>query len=345
MNAFDPRFAARRLSPTAIGIAGIAAAALAGTAAWVAYRARRAEAEHAPMGRFLDVDGIRLHYIDRGLGPPVVLLHGTLVRLEDLIASGLVDRLSQHHRVIAFDRPGFGYSERPRDRLWTADAQAALIQKALTRLGVQSPAVVAHSWGTMVAVALAMRADSAVRKLVLLAGYYFPEPRLDVLIASPRATPILGDVMRYTVSAISARLMLGRAIRGMFAPFVVPAGYVATLSREMLVRPSQIRATAEEAALLLPSAASLAKRYASIRVPTTIIAGDDDRVIDPDKHSRRLASVMKEAELRMLPDVGHMVHFAAVDEIADAVDASPPLPEETEAERTTRAAEDAISPS
>jgi pimeloyl-ACP methyl ester carboxylesterase len=151
--------------------------------------------------------------------------------------------------------------------------------------------------------------------------------------------------MRYTVSAVSARLMLGRAIRSMFAPLAVPANYVTALSREMLVRPSQIRATAEEAALLLPSATSLAKRYDAIRVPTTIIAGEDDRVIDPDKHSRRLASVMKEAELRMLPGVGHMVHFAAADEIAEAVDASPPLPQETEAERTTRAAEEAISPS
>ena len=132
--------------------------------------------------------------------------------------------------------------------------------------------------------------------------------------------------------------MLGRAVRTMFAPAPVPDEYVPTLSREMLVRPSQLRATAEEAALLLPSAASLAKRYASIRVPTLIFAGEDDKVIDPAKHSRRLASVIPDAELRMLPGVGHMVHFAAVDEIVEAVDASPPLPHESEAERTTRAA-------
>jgi pimeloyl-ACP methyl ester carboxylesterase len=344
MNAFTRRLA-KEVSPKTLGAAGVAVAALAATAAWVAFRARRAEAQHAPMGRFVEVDGIRLHYIDRGLGPPVLLLHGTLVRLEDLVASGLVDRLALHHRVIAFDRPGFGYSKRPRDRSWTADAQAELIQHALTRLGVQSPAVIGHSWGTMVAAALAMRDDSNVRKLVLLAGYYFPQPRVDALIASPPATPILGDVMRYTVSAVTARLMLGRAIGAMFAPAPVPDRYVPAVSREMLVRPSQIRATSEEAALLVPSATSLAKRYASIRAPTTIFAGEDDKVIDPDQHSRRLASVMPDAELRMLPGIGHMVHFAAVDEIAEAVDASPPLAHESEAERTTRAAEDAISPS
>jgi hypothetical protein len=107
MNAITRRLAAQEMPARSLGIAGVAVAALAATALWVAYRARRAEAAHGPAGRFVDVDGIRLHYIDRGLGPPVVLLHGTLVRLEDLVASGLVDRLAKNHRVIAFDRPGF----------------------------------------------------------------------------------------------------------------------------------------------------------------------------------------------------------------------------------------------
>jgi pimeloyl-ACP methyl ester carboxylesterase len=345
MNAFTRRLSVSDPTDKRLAIAAVAAAALAATAAWVAYRARRAASDHPPSGRFVEVDGVRLHYIDRGLGTPVVLLHGTMVRLEDLVASGLVDQLARHHRVVAFDRPGFGYSERPRDRLWTADAQAALIQSALTRLGVQSPTVVAHSWGTMVAAALALREDSDVRKLVLLSGYYFPQPRLDAMIASPAATPILGDAMRYTVSALTARAMLGRAVRAMFAPAPVPDDYVRTLSREMLVRPYQLRATAEEAAFLLPSAASLAKRYASIRVPTLIVAGEDDKVIDPAKHSRRLASEIPGAELRMLPGVGHMVHFASTGEIVEAVGAPAPLSHESEAERTTRAAQDAVSPS
>lgn len=326
-------------------IAGAATAALAATAGWVWYRARRAETRHRPAGRFIEVDGVRLHYIDRGLGPSVVLLHGTLVRLEDLVASGLVDRLSARHRVIAFDRPGFGYSERPRRRLWTADAQAELLEHALARLGVRSPAVIGHSWGTLVAAALALRRGSDVRRLVLLSGCYFPEPRLDALVASPAATPLLGDVMRYTVSALTARAMLGRAMRAMFAPAPVPTDYAQKLSREMLLRPSQLRATAEEAALLVPSAASLAQRYAAIRVPTTIVAGEDDKVVDPVEHSRRLAGLVPGAELRLLPGVGHMVHFAAQDEVIDAVDAAAPLPPESEAERTTRAAGDAISPS
>ncbi|MBV9892246.1 MAG: alpha/beta fold hydrolase, partial [Rhizobacter sp.] len=126
-----------------------ATAAIAGaaaTAAWVARRARRAERAQPPEGRILHLDGVRLHVVERGEGPPVVLIHGNLVTHRDFDASGIVERLARTHRVIAFDRPGYGHSSRPRDRLWTPSAQAALLHAALRRLGVERPVIVGHSW-------------------------------------------------------------------------------------------------------------------------------------------------------------------------------------------------------
>ena len=134
----------RYLDPTTplgrrISVGGLSLAALTATAVFTALKAKRAERDNPPKGTFIKVDGVRLHYLDRGTGSPVVLLHGNVVRLQDFLASGLVDRLAEHHRVIAFDRPGYGYSERPRDRLWTADAQAALLQGALAQLALDEP--------------------------------------------------------------------------------------------------------------------------------------------------------------------------------------------------------------
>ena len=81
------------------------------------------------MGRIVEVDHIRLHLLDRGPvadrgRPPVVVLHGNGSLIQDPLSSGLVDQLAQEHRVIVFDRPGYGHSERPRGRAWTPEAQA-----------------------------------------------------------------------------------------------------------------------------------------------------------------------------------------------------------------------------
>ena len=302
-----------------LALAGLATAALATTAGWVAKKARRAERDHAPQGSFIEVDGVRMHYLDRGRGTPVVLLHGNAVSAEDFVVSGLFSRLGERYRVIAFDRPGFGHSERPRDRLWTADAQAALVEKTFSHLGIEQPIVLGHSWGALVALALALSKTADVRRLVLVSGYYFPSGRLDVALAAPAALPIVGDVMRYTVSALLARLLLSRTVKAMFSPQPVPRDFVSTLSREMLVRPGQIRANAEDAAFMVPAAGALRKRYAELTVPTAIFAGDADKVVDPQGNARKLHDQLSNSELHVLPGLGHMLHHAVPEQIMAAI--------------------------
>jgi pimeloyl-ACP methyl ester carboxylesterase len=296
----------------------VAAIATAGTASWVVGRAQQAEQRHPPVGRFVDVDGVALHYLERGEGTPVVLLHGNVVLLQDFIAGGLFDALAERYRVIAFDRPGFGYSSRPRDRVWTPDAQAELLLQAFMRLGVERPIVVGHSWATLVAIALGMR--SAARRLVLVSGYYFPTLRVDAALVAPVALPVVGDVLRYTVSAVTARLLLRRTLATMFAPDPVPADYVPMLHRELLLRPSQIRANAEDATLLVPAAARFRERYAELDVPAAIIAGAADRVVDPQTHSARLQGSLPGSTLRVLPGAGHMVHHTHPADVVAAID-------------------------
>src|SRR3954449_9570700 len=124
------------------------AAALGAAALYNSYRTRQVERRHPPAGRFIEIDGVRLHYLERGAGTPVVLIHGNVVTAEDWVLSGVLDRVAERHRVVAFDRPGYGHSERPRGSAWAAAAQAALVRRALARLGIERPVVVGHSWGT-----------------------------------------------------------------------------------------------------------------------------------------------------------------------------------------------------
>jgi pimeloyl-ACP methyl ester carboxylesterase len=218
-----------------------------------------AERKNPPLGKFMECDGVRLHYREWGdaAAPCVLLLHGNGSMIQDFSISGLVDVLARRNRVLCFDRRGFGYSERPRSRLWTPSVQAALFEKALEQIGVRDPVVVGHSWGTLVAVALALRGDYSVRSLVLASGYYFPTPRFDVWLLSGPAVPIVGDLFRYTLAPIISLVMLPAMLRKIFEPRRVPEAFRREFPISLTLRPKQLRAAAEESAFLIPAAAQL----------------------------------------------------------------------------------------
>ncbi|WP_083519539.1 alpha/beta fold hydrolase [Bradyrhizobium jicamae] len=280
-----------------------------------------AERKNPPIGSFIECEGVRLHYIERGdpVAPSVVLFHGNGSLIQDLIISGLVDRLARHNRVLCFDRPGFGYSQRPRARIWTATSQAASFVKALDQLDVREPVVLGHSWGTLVALAIALQDNYPVRGLVLASGYYFPTRRWDFWMMSGPAVPVLGDLMRYTIAPVISWAILPIALRKLFAPRSVPGNFKDRFPASLTLRPKQLRAAAEESALLIPEAARLQSRYQSIRCPIYIFHGTGDRLIEPEQ-ARRLHQVLGRSDLHLVNDAGHMVTYADTGTIAQAVD-------------------------
>ena len=298
---------------------GAGTAALALTALYNHSRSRRAEAASPPAGRFITVDGVQLHYVDHGQGRPVVLLHGNGAMIQDWEASGVLPRAAERYRVIAFDRPGFGYSERPRTTIWTPAAQAALLHKALEQLGVDRPIVIGHSWGTLVAVAMALDAPAGVSALVLLSGYYHPTLRADTLLGSPPAVPVIGDVLRHTVSPIIGRMSTASVAKMLFAPSPVAASF-ARFPVEMALRPSQIRAAAADTALMVPSAANLSRRYGDLKLPVIILAGDGDKVSNFHRQSEALHARVPHSLITRIPNAGHMIHHIVPDRVLEAID-------------------------
>ncbi len=230
--------------------AAAAAGVLAATAIVNRQLAEKAQRDNPPQGRFIDVDGVRLHYVERGDGRPLVLFHGNGSMIQDFESSGLIDLAAENYRVIVFDRPGFGHSLRPRTVVWTPEIQADLFMKALDRLNVQQAIVLGHSWGASVAVALAKKHPSRVAALVLASGYYFPDCAHRCRLIRTRYTGAWGyrqlhhlthpqqvDVACHDAQDVRAAIG-SREIRG--------------LSKEMALRPSQIRAGAAETALMIP---------------------------------------------------------------------------------------------
>ncbi len=303
------------LGPALIGSAAVLGAA----AIYNTKRARDAERKHPPIGRFLEVDGVRLHYVDYGQGEPVVLIHGNGTMLQDFTVSGMVDDLSARHRVIVFDRPGYGYSDRPRG-LWTWRRQATLLEHALYQLGIRQAIVLGHSWGTLVAVALALQAPALVRSLVLASGYYYPTVRADVFVLSPPAIPLLGDVMRYTVSPPIARRILPRMIQKAFDPAPVAKRFDRLFPKEMMVRPWQLRAAAEDSALMIPGATELQDHYRELIMPVLILAGTDDQIADVGRQSQRLHRELPGSRFISFSGLGHMIHHSAPLEVVRTVE-------------------------
>ena len=313
-----PSSAHRPTLPNGWLVAGASAAALAAAALFNRVATRRAEAANPPAGKFVEVDGVRLHYVERGTGSPVVLLHGNGVTLQDFEASGVLDLAAANHRVLAFDRPGFGYSDRPRDRIWTPQAQAAILARALAQLGVGPAVVVGHSWGTLVALAMALDHGQAVRGLVLLSGVYYGTLRPDVVPFSLPAIPGIGDVMAHTVSPLSGALLGPALIKASFAPAPV-SEKIKRMPMALTLRPSQIRATAADTALMEPAVLVLSRRYGDLALPVVIMAGEGDLIAHVDSHAERLVGGIAGSELRVVPGQGHLFHYAVPEQVVDAI--------------------------
>lgn len=302
-----------------VGAALVAAGALATSAYLNHVLAERAERANPPKGKFLEVNGVRLHFVERGDGDALILLHGNSSMVEDFETSGLIDLAAKSYRVIAFDRPGFGYSERPRSTVWTADAQADLIHDAMVELGVKSATVFGHSWGASVAVSLALRHPDAVGALVLASGYYYPTFRADLAVASAPAIPIIGDVLRYAIWPWLGRAMWPQILRKMFGPSPAPAKFDG-FPAEMLFRPATLLAGAAESALMIPDAVAAQPHYAEIKMPVAIVAGDADKILDTALQSARLHEELPHSTFDRVAGVGHMIHQIEPERVLYAID-------------------------
>jgi pimeloyl-ACP methyl ester carboxylesterase len=134
------------------------------------------------------------------------------------------------------------------------------------------------------------------------------------------AAPVIGPLFAYTVALPLGEFLIKPALRTVFAPQEPPADYVARAGAEMILRPAELTANAEDLVDLKAFVTAQAPHYAEIQAPTVIIAGDADKTVSPQIHSEALVKVLPHGRLILLPGVGHMVQFAAPDTVVAAID-------------------------
>jgi len=298
---------------------GCAAVLAVTTACTASYREDRAEERFPPEGQFLDVNGIRVHYVTKGQGPDIVLIHGASGNLRDFTFS-LVDKLAGHYRVTAFDRPGLGYTDRINPDGTTIIQQANLLADAADRLGLSKPVVLGHSYGGAVALAWAVERHDELSALVLLAAASNPWDSDLSLFYKVTSSDLGAATVVPAITALTPNAIVQEAIDGVFAPQEPPAGYDDHIGAPLTLRRESMRANAMQRANLLGEITDLYTQYGKIDVPTEIVHGDADTTVGLSIHSIPLSRQIKGANLTVLEGVGHMPHHVAEPQVIDAID-------------------------
>jgi pimeloyl-ACP methyl ester carboxylesterase len=266
-----------------------------------------AEHDYPPIGEFVEVDGVRLHYVDAGEGKPIVLLHGASSTLREFTVS-IVTNLSDSYRVIAFDRPGYGYSERPAGRWPDPAYQARLFRGALGQLGVDQPILVGHSWSGSVALAYMLDYPEDVAGSVLLAGVSHPWEGGVYWTYDVAQIPVLGELLAGTLLYPVGQLKLDDIAVEVFAPNAVVPGHLERTGAVLALRPGTFLANAEDVGQLSDYLRGQSQRYGDIERPLLLITGDSDGIVPPRNHAERLIKVAPWAQLEVLPNAGHALH-------------------------------------
>ncbi|MEI9927683.1 MAG: alpha/beta fold hydrolase [Sphingomonas sp.] len=290
-------------------IIGIVALAVA---SWSASVSRRAEAMVPPDGGFVDVPGARLHFVDRGEGPAIVMVHGLMGQLRNF--AGLADRMATDHRVILVDRPGWGHSSVIGKRPGIA-AQAEAIAALIDKLGLDRPLVVGHSYGGAVSLALALAHPGRVRGLALIAPVTQPiatlPPVFRGLAAPAPLRPVLAWLLAVPMGVLSGR----KGAAQVFAPDPVPADFAVRGGGALAVRPKSFLAGSHDVAVARAELEALAPRYGEIRVPVAILFGRADALLDPARNGEKTAAAIPGGSIDLI-EGGHMPLVARADETA-----------------------------
>jgi pimeloyl-ACP methyl ester carboxylesterase len=262
-------------------------------------------------------DGRTIAYAEAGAGPALVAIHGTLMCLEDLWL-GPVPALAEQFRVIAVDRPGHGFSLRPRGRAADLWDQAARIRDAVRLLGLERPVILGHSFGAAVALAYGMLHPDEIAGVVAVAPICFPEPRLEQMLFGPRALPLGGDLLSELLGVASDRALLPLLWNGMFFPGTMPEGFARAFPFGLAARPEQITAEGEDAGWLWAGLARSVLAYPTLRTPVHLLGGGADLVVNTFLHARRAARLIPGAQFTLLPEAGHMLHHSHVGAVVRA---------------------------
>ncbi len=259
----------------------------------------------------VDVNGVKIHYLEAGAGEPVLLVHGWPT--SSFLWRKVMRPMAERNRVIAIDLPGFGQSDKPLDASYSFRYYDRIFEGFVDALGIESIGLAVHDLGGPLGVYWACQHPERVQRLALLNTLIYPNPSWAVilfvlstklpLVRSVMASPWgLKGAMRLGVH--DHRNVTDEVVRGVQAPFKDAASRKALLKAGHGLSPKGFK--------------EIADKLPGLEIPVRVIYGARDRVLpDVAKTMRRVKRDLPQTEVTALDDCGHFLQEERPDDIGE----------------------------
>lgn len=254
--------------------------------------------------KYVEIDGVSLHYTQDGLGKPLVFLHGLLT--STLLWRNITPGLTYGNTIYCLDLMGSGLSEKPQNLTYSIDTYVTQLGKFIDGFHLENPILVGHDIGGSIAGLYAIRNPGKVRKLVVMNSPLYPgasAPGLGLL-----KIPLVGGFL--TADWFLERTLRGSVIKPTSMPDSLISQYLAPYKNDPGARVALMKQVKElnlDAVLKSEAADNLSK----LQVPTLIMWGDSDPYV-PLEMSKDMKRTIPKAE-----------HYVVLKTAHDSIDERP----------------------
>ncbi|MGH9931991.1 MAG: alpha/beta fold hydrolase [Pyrinomonadaceae bacterium] len=287
-----------------VGLGLIVIATVALTIFWfarpadVSFDEVRAGVPNSNYSHFAEIDGVRIHYQEKGTGTPLLLIHGYTSSTYSW--KDVFEPLAKNFHVIAVDLKGFGFSGKP-DGDYTRRAQAMLVTHLLEHLNIEKAWLCGNSMGGEVALNVALANPQRVAGLILVDSAGVEVPGKGSLTPGYLQVPVVGRLL-IAFSLTSDKLVREGLEKSFYDDTKVTDDRVANYFRPLKTRGGQLAALrARTQWSMFPVEPELGR----IKVPTLILWGAQDELF-PLAAGRKLSALIKDSKLVIFDSCGHL---------------------------------------
>ena len=286
---------------------------------FAAFSNKKAEQLLPPAGTFAQLGSTRLHFVDQGQGPVIVMIHGLAGNLQNF-TYGVAAPLTQTHRVICVDRPGCGYSKRAANADASLEAQADTIVSLLDHLQIESAVFVGHSLGGAISLAAAQRHPNRVKALALIAPLtHLPDAPSPVFRALDVPSPLARSILGWTLAIPGTLYRMSISLKVIFGPEKAPADFAIRGGGILSLKPQTFISASSDLQNVRWSMPNIEAAYASMKTPVHVLFAKEDRVLNCKLNGENLASRIEGAKVTLLSG-GHMLPVTQVEQCVQFIE-------------------------